>query len=132
MRSFVQFALVGAVSLAAIGTASALQEPAKPPAVKHDLAGRDNCVMCHSASMPNTPVMPAESHKGREADTCLWCHGPDAAMQTTVPKPISHDLEGRDNCLMCHTGTMPNTPAAPADHKGRENTDCQMCHKKVT
>jgi hypothetical protein len=129
MRSLVWAALVGAVSLGFMGTVSALQEPAKPPAVTHDLEGRDNCVMCHSGGIPDTPVMPAESHEGREAATCLWCHGPESAMQTTVPKLISHDLEGRDNCLMCHSGGMPETPVVPEDHEGRENAHCQMCHK---
>ena len=131
MKNLVQIALVVAVSLAMIGTASALQAPTKPPPVKHELQDRADCVMCHSGGMPDTPVTPAETHKGREVGTCLWCHAPDAAMQTKTPKPISHELENRDDCMMCHSGGLPDTPVAPADHKGRANKDCQMCHIKA-
>jgi hypothetical protein len=44
-------------------------------------------------------------------------------------KPVTHDLEGRDNCLMCHTpGAMPQVPDVPESHKGRTVETCMWCH----
>lgn len=99
-----------------------------PPAMKHSLEGRSACLMCHSGGMEEVPAIP-ESHEGRAQDTCLWCHAPDAQVQTTAPTPIPHELEGRSACLMCHQSTaMEDVPQTPASHEGRVNENCQMCH----
>jgi hypothetical protein len=107
----------------------AVQQAAKPPAVKHDLAGRDQCLMCHTAGvMEPVPDVPAD-HGERPNDTCVWCHAPDAEIQGAEPPAISHDLAGRDNCLMCHTpGVMEPVPDVPATHEGRGSEHCRMCH----
>ena len=45
-----------------------------PPAIPHDLAGRDDCLMCHN---PDGGMKPAPAnHAGRTADTCQTCHQP--------------------------------------------------------
>ena len=130
MKNLFRFVPVGAILLLAFGAAPVMaQDAAKPKVVSHDLEGRDQCTMCHSGAMPDVPAAPKESHKGLESNTCLWCHAADAAMQTKTPKAISHDLEGRDKCTMCHSGAMPDVPAPPADHKGWEDSSCQVCHK---
>jgi hypothetical protein len=100
-----------------------------PPAMAHDAAGRDNCLMCHKAgAMEPVPDVPA-SHADYTNDICMMCHAPDAAVQTTAPPAIPHPLEGRDNCLMCHTaGAMEPVPDVPADHEGRGNNLCRLCH----
>lgn len=100
-----------------------------PPAMTHDAAGRDNCMMCHKAgAMEPVPDAPAD-HADRPNEICLACHAPDAAVQTTAPPATSHPLEGRDNCMMCHTaGAMEPVPDAPADHEGRDNKYCTLCH----
>lgn len=118
---------IGAFLIVGLG---AVQQAAKPPAVKHDLAGRDNCLMCHTAGvMEPVPDVPA-SHGDRPNETCLWCHAPDAGIQSADPPAIPHDLAGRDNCLMCHTpGAMEPVPDTPATHEGRGNEYCGMCHK---
>ena len=69
----------------------------------HDF-GKDDCALCH------TPVGWAES-----AD-------PLVAGATAIPHPVA----GRENCRSCHgvTGQQP----IPADHKGRTNDICQVCH----
>ncbi len=100
---------------------------AKPPVVKHDLEGRSECLMCHSGAMEGVPAAP-EDHAERGNDTCLLCHGPGTAMQTTAAPQITHELEGRSDCAMCHTSGMESVPQAPADHKGRPNGSCTMCH----
>jgi hypothetical protein len=53
-------------------------------------------------------------------------------MLTQDPEPVSHDLEGRAQCQMCHGGTMPNIPASPEDHEGRSNDYCTLCHSPPT
>ena len=113
------------------------------PSIPHDLAGRDNCLMCHD---PKTGVKPAPAdHEGRTVDMCQTCHMPASATPAatsdvtpeaaptssgavSVAPNIPHDLAGRDNCLMCHdpnTGIKP----APANHAGRTVDQCQTCHK---
>jgi hypothetical protein len=102
----------------------------KTKAASHDLAGKETCLMCHAPEiMPPVPDVP-ESHEGRTNETCVWCHAPDAAMVTQGAKAASHDFEGKDNCLMCHTaGAMEPVPDVPESHEGRTNAQCVWCHK---
>ena len=45
-----------------------------PPAIPHDLAGRDNCLLCHN---PEGGVKPApKDHVGRAVESCQMCHKP--------------------------------------------------------
>jgi hypothetical protein len=129
MRYAKVFALMGAVLVAGVVVTPAVaQEAAKPKVVSHDLAGRDNCMMCHAGTMDAVPGVP-ETHADRPNETCLWCHGADADVQTATPKAVSHDLAGRDNCMMCHkAGAMEPVPDAPASHTDRDVKWCTMCH----
>ncbi|MFH1764635.1 MAG: hypothetical protein ABIF09_10625 [Gemmatimonadota bacterium] len=44
-------------------------------------------------------------------------------------KAVSHDVEGKANCIMCHAvGVMEPVPDVPASHEGRANESCMMCH----
>ena len=129
--SYRKLAMITAVfalgSLPATARAQAAASP--PPAMKHAVAGREKCTMCHaSAAMKAVPQMPA-NHKDRGVETCLWCHAPDATMQTKTPPAIPHALAGRANCMMCHSGKMAKVPGVPADHAGRASTTCQLCHQ---
>ena len=103
-----------------------------PPAMTHDAAGRDNCMMCHKAgAMEPVSDVPAD-HAERPNDTCMMCHAPDARVQTVTPSVTPHPIEGRDNCMMCHTaGAMEPVPDAPPDHEGRDNQYCALCHIPV-
>jgi hypothetical protein len=117
-------AMAALLALPAIGHAQA----AKPKAVSHPLEGRAQCLMCHTAgAMEAVPDVPA-SHVDRPNETCAWCHGPGAAIQTKDAPAVAHPLEGRAQCMMCHGGTMPSIPAAPADHEGRDVKYCTLCH----
>jgi hypothetical protein len=42
-----------------------------------------------------------------------------------LPATVKHDLEGRENCLMCHAVDL-----LPASHKTAafSNSDCLLCH----
>lgn len=48
----------------------------------------------------------------------------------TTPPPMEHQLEKRQNCVMCHAGggVIPNVPVMPENHKGRPNEVCLLCH----
>ena len=107
---------------------SAVAQDAKPTVVSHDLAGKENCVMCHSGAMKGIPAQPAD-HEGHALDTCLLCHAADAEMQTSAATVPPHDLAGKEACSMCHSGAMEGMPAAPASHEGRGDEICTMCHK---
>ena len=43
-------------------------------------------------------------------------------------KAVSHELEDRGECLMCHNGMMEDTPGVPESHEGRTNQVCLWCH----
>ena len=44
-------------------------------------------------------------------------------------KAVTHDLEGKANCLMCHAvGVMEPVPDVPATHEGRAVETCGWCH----
>lgn len=120
--------LGGLAVLVLLAAPAMAQDAEKPVVMPHDLEGREQCLMCHSGAMPNIPGV-TETHEGRTNDTCVWCHTADAPVQTAAPAAIPHDLEGKNQCLMCHSGSMPNIPGAPENHKGIGNEWCQMCHK---
>jgi NapC/NirT cytochrome c family, N-terminal region/Doubled CXXCH motif (Paired_CXXCH_1) len=115
--------------------------PSGPPAIPHEVAGREQCLMCHD---PVGNVRPApQDHAGRTVDTCQMCHKLAGTVSEATPQPaatveagggiaaappIPHDLAGRDDCLVCHNPAGGLRPA-PADHAGRTKDVCQTCHK---
>jgi Cytochrome c3 len=54
-----------------------------------------------------------------------------ASAQETPPG-IPHPLEGRDACLGCHEAGLAGAPQVPADHAGRTNDMCRVCHQPAT
>jgi hypothetical protein len=119
---------LGLLALVWVAVPAAAQEAAKPKLVAHDLAGREQCLMCHSGAMEAVPAVP-ETHAERPNETCLWCHAADAEVQTKTAPAIAHDLAGRDNCTMCHSGAMEGVKATPPSHEGRDVQYCGLCHK---
>lgn len=125
----------------------------QPNPVPHPITPDTNCMTCHGVN----GVIPApDSHASFDVATCTQCHqGPQsagAAPTDATPAPqtggspeasptaqpseepaggsppaIPHTLEGREGCVLCHgeNGVKP----FPADHTGRTNDVCQMCHK---
>jgi hypothetical protein len=62
-----------------------------------------------------------------QLNTTKTLHAPAPEPASPVADPtIPHALEGRDNCLMCHTS---GDVAVPADHAGRSNDTYTACHK---
>jgi predicted CXXCH cytochrome family protein len=117
-------------------------------AVPHPVTGREDCVACHGPE--GVRPFPAD-HAMRTNDICLGCHEAPATptpAPTLVPSPtavatptetatpraaipgvplIPHSLEGRADCLVCHSsqGVKPFL----ADHEGRGNDTCTVCHQ---
>lgn len=76
--SFQESAQGAANSLAAVSHAEAatpaaiLAAAGEPPHIKHDIAGRENCLLCHN---PEGNIKPApKNHIGRKVDICQGCH----------------------------------------------------------
>jgi hypothetical protein len=63
---------------------------------------------------------------------CLAGAQPAQAQAAAAKKPpvMTHDKAGREQCAMCHGGAMEGIKAMPADHKGRANDACLLCHAK--
>ena len=128
-------------AVAATPEAPATPAPSGVPAIPHEVAGREQCLMCHD---PAGNVRPApQNHAGRTVDTCQMCHKPAGIVSEATPQPeataeggggtaaappIPHDLAGRDDCLVCHNPAGGLKPA-PADHAGRTSDVCQTCHQ---
>ncbi len=46
-----------------------------------------------------------------------------------VLEPVRHQLEWRDDCLMCHrVGAIDRVPDVPMSHDGRSSETCLWCH----
>jgi hypothetical protein len=125
------FALAGAVVLAAVWSAPLVAQ-GNPKPMNHDVAGREQCLMCHTAgAMEPVPDAPA-SHEGRGNETCLWCHATDSPMLSGTATVTPHPIQGREQCMMCHkAGAMEPVPDAPASHEGREDKYCTLCHQSA-
>ncbi len=117
--------------VAGVVAVPALAQDAKVPAVSHDIEGRDQCLMCHTAgAMEAVPDAPAATHADRMNDTCMLCHAADSPMLTAVAPAVSHSIEGRDQCMMCHkAGAMEAIPDAPAGHEEMDLKYCTLCHE---
>ena len=79
------------------------------------------CSNCHE---------PPENHLSGECDIC---HTPSdfvesASFLVNLAPQIEHELEGRDDCFMCHDPAGQIQPA-PSNHVDYANEQCLLCHK---
>lgn len=99
-----------------------------PGPVEHEIKDPNKCLACHKTGMMDAPVVP-EDHMDRPDEACMWCHGPEADVQTTEPATMGHELDGKHACLQCHrTGVDEESPDVPASHEGRTDEYCTLCH----
>lgn len=47
----------------------------KPPSIPHELAGREDCLLCHNPAGGIKPAPP--DHAGRANESCQMCHKPE-------------------------------------------------------
>ncbi len=146
LRAIPFVATIWIVAAASCAVAAPTPAPAGgPPQIPHSLEGREGrCLLCHEEGVAGAPRVPV-NHAGRASDTCTACHQPAASATTTPvvtatptptaapagPPAIPHTLEGRDLCLGCHGSGSPAFPQVPADHAGRANETCTLCHSST-
>ncbi len=116
------------VTLLFVG-AGALNAQDKPAVPEHDMEGKDNCAMCHGEGVMGATKTPA-SHEGRDAANCMACHSASSPVQSGAEVPaIAHDLEGKDNCAMCHAEGVMGATKMPENHGDEVAGKCGACHK---
>jgi cytochrome c5 len=102
-----------------------------PPPIPHSVEGaREDCLLCHAVGAVEAPPVPADSDHQETVDLCSTCHAllPEPAPSTLAPPDISHDLVGREDCLMCHKLGIALAPRIPDNHIGLPVDICQTCH----
>ncbi len=90
------------------------------PSVPHPAEGLEDCLECHAS---DAAVPFPEDHEGRENDSCLMCHQPEAAL---VLPSVPHPLEGREDCRACHD--LDGVRPFPESHVDLSNEVCLTCH----
>jgi hypothetical protein len=98
------------------------------PAIPHLIEGQeDKCLTCHDLEA----VSPfPDSHAEWPADACLLCHQMAEVTETEAESgrpEIPHPVEGREDCLLCHS--LDGIKPFPANHEDRSVEKCQNCHK---
>jgi hypothetical protein len=78
------------------------------------------CSNCHE---------PPANHLTGECDTCHTPEGfaESASFLVSAAPEVSHELEGREDCFMCHDSEGQIRPA-PSNHAEYENEQCIVCH----
>ena len=60
--------------------------------------------------------------------TLTGCGGSSAQFQREQGPTSKHALKGYENCFSCHSTGSGGAPKYPANHSGRTNDQCQICH----
>jgi hypothetical protein len=97
---------------------------------------RATCDVCHAAGLRVPKYVcsnchrPPASHLDGTCDTCHdtggWVESA-SALVNRAPQ-ITHDLEGREDCLLCHDPEGQVKPA-PSSHADYVSEQCALCHK---
>jgi hypothetical protein len=95
-----------------------------------------SCDGCHVEGQDMPEFLCSNCHERPEfhfAGECDVCHSPQgwtasAAFLVDIATAITHDLEGRDDCLICHDPAGEIQPA-PSNHVDYINEQCLLCHK---
>jgi predicted CXXCH cytochrome family protein len=109
---------------------------AAPPAIPHQVEGREDCLVCHNLGTADAPRMP-DNHDGLAGDICQTCHtqmsevgqGGGAEVPVVEIPLIPHALEGFSACTSCHAEGGSGIPRMPENHEGRTDNLCSACHK---
>lgn len=103
-----------------------------PAPIPHALDGREECFTCHAIGAVDAPPVPADHEQ--DVALCTTCHAVwmAPAIAAVAPVAISHDLAGREDCLMCHKVGTAGAPRVPDNHNGLSSTICQACHTSAS
>jgi nitrate/TMAO reductase-like tetraheme cytochrome c subunit len=116
-------------------------EDARLPAELHpiELAGAHltaSCEGCHIEGQATPEYVCSNCHERPESHLpgeCDVCHSPEGFAQSAsflveMAPVITHDLAGRDDCLLCHDPEGQVKPA-PSTHADYVIEQCVLCHK---
>ncbi len=110
----------------------------------HKGRGEQKCTVCHAATVaapsptPGTPAAPSPTAPPPPAPVLTPTPAPPPAATprptppatpAAGPSPIPHPVVGREACLACHGSGVPGIEQVPADHKGRSDQTCTLCHR---
>jgi len=94
----------------------------------HPLNQIQNCLRCHGTNGITGVVRIPPDHSRISATVCQICHKPplDSALKDMLRIP--HD-KNRPGCLICHGKGIANAKKVPANHAGRTDETCLLCHQ---
>jgi hypothetical protein len=95
-----------------------------------------DCESCHAGDDEDLSFVCAECHEPPEdhlQGACDVCHSPEgwaesASFVVSLAPEIPHELDGREDCFLCHDPEGEIQPA-PANHVDYVNEQCSLCHK---
>lgn len=99
-----------------------------PAPIPHSLEQRQECFTCHAIGAVDAPAVPADHEQ--DVTLCTTCHAVwlAPAIAAAAPPAIPHELEGREDCLVCHKLGTADAPRVPDNHNGLVGDICQTCH----
>ena len=94
------------------------------------------CEGCHGDGRDKPEMVCSNCHQQPDnhfAAECELCHSPvgwaqSASFLTSTAPTLPHNVEGQENCLMCHDPKGEIKPA-PSNHVDYANEQCLLCHK---
>jgi hypothetical protein len=95
--------------------------------IKHPLTGAGNCLSCHGTRIPGVPALP-QDHADATNGVCQLCHEPKVEPTALARRKMPHGTEGFSSCLLCHGEGIGKAARVPANHAGRTNETCLVCH----
>jgi hypothetical protein len=99
-----------------------------PLSVVHPLTGVENCFKCHKGEMSGVPGMPSD-HAGVNNGQCRLCHKTVVDEAELAKRELPHEVDGNQDCLICHGEGIAGATRVPEDHAGRTNETCLLCHR---
>ncbi len=102
-----------------------------PAPIPHTLDGRQECFACHAIGAVDAPPVPAVHDQ--DVTLCTTCHAVwlAPAIAAAAPPAISHGVEGREDCLVCHKLGTADSPRIPDNHNSLTGDICQTCHTQM-
>lgn len=105
------------------------KKAAVPPlSVAHPLTGEEKCLRCHGPKGVRSVTKIPKDHAGTPETVCRLCHRPSIKAAELAVHEIPHEVAGQSECLICHGEGIAGARKVPADHAGRTDETCLLCH----
>jgi hypothetical protein len=118
------------------GFSGATLPPELHPVPLEGAHAQADCEACHAGAEGALDYVCADCHEPPEnhlPGACQICHSPEGFVESAsfllgLAPEIPHDVDGREDCLLCHDPTGAIQPA-PSNHTEYGNEQCTVCHK---